>query len=125
MHFVSNDKKEQRIEDNVERETSGARKCVEDTKTAMKQAQKYMKNAGNVQFSTRKPDKTFLEMLNVIGDGQSDHASSDDGKDLQDEEDDEEDTDLGKVSEDVEPGWVMCTISRMVQHSMERFRQSR
>jgi hypothetical protein len=32
---------------------------------------------------------------------------------------DEEDTELGKLSEDNEPGWVMGAISRTVRHCME------
>ena len=50
----------------------------------------------------------------------SDLASSDDEEDLVDEEDDE-DTEEGKLSEDDQPGWVMGTISKTVQHRMERF----
>jgi hypothetical protein len=47
-------------------------------------------------------------------------ATSDDGEDGEDENDEE--TTQGKWSEDDEPGWVMGTISTMVQHHMERFR---
>jgi len=61
--------------------------------------------------------------LNAIGDSLSDLASSDDEQDGEDEDDDEEDTGHGKLSEDDEPGWVMGTISKMVQHRMESFRQ--
>jgi len=62
-------------------------------------------------------------MLNAIGDSLSDLASSKDEEDREDEDDDEEDTWHGKLSEDDEPGWVMGTISKMVQHRMESFRQ--
>jgi len=41
----------------------------------------------------------------------------------EDEDDDEHDPELVKLSEDDEPGWVMGTISKTVQHRMERFRQ--
>jgi len=58
-------------------------------------------------------------MLNAIGDSLSDLASSDDEQDGEDEEDDEEDTELGKLSDDDEPGWVMGTITKTVQHRME------
>jgi hypothetical protein len=37
--------------------------------------------------------------------------------------DDEEDTELGMLSGDDEPGWVMGTISTMVQHCKVCFRQ--
>jgi len=58
-------------------------------------------------------------MLNSIGDSLSDLASSGDEDDGEDEDDDEEDTGLGKLSDNDEPGWVMGTISNMVQHHME------
>jgi len=60
-------------------------------------------------------------MLVAIGDSLSDLASSDDGEDGEDQDD--EQTEQGKVSEDDEPGWVMGTITKMVQQRMERFRQ--
>jgi len=62
-------------------------------------------------------------MLNVIGDSLRDHASSDNREDVDDKEDNEEDTELGKLTEDDELGWVMGTISRMLNHRMERFQQ--
>jgi len=62
-------------------------------------------------------------MLNDIGDSLRDLACSEDEEDGEDEDDDDEDTVLGKLSEDDEPGWVMSTISKMVQHHMERYRQ--
>jgi len=62
-------------------------------------------------------------MLNAIGDSLSNLASSDNKQDGEDEEDDEADTELGKLSDDDEPGWVMGTISKTVQHCMESFRQ--
>jgi len=63
-------------------------------------------------------------MLNAIVDSLSDVASPEDEEDGEDLDDDEEDTILGKLSEDDEPGWVMGTISKMVQHPMESFRQN-
>jgi hypothetical protein len=60
-------------------------------------------------------------MLNAIRDSLSNLASSDDEQDGEDEEDDEEDTELGKLSDDDEPGWVMGTITKTVQHRMESF----
>jgi len=70
---------------------------------------------------SREPEKTFAEMLVAIGDSLSDLASSDDGENGQDEDD--EVTEQGKLSEDDEPGWVMGTINKTVQQRMERFRQ--
>ena len=59
-------------------------------------------------------------MLAAIGDSLRDLGSSDDGDDGVDED---EQTELGKLSEDDEPGWVMGTISKTVQQRMESFRQ--
>jgi len=56
----------------------------------------------------------------AIGDSLSHLASSDNGEDGEDED---EETELGKLSEDDEPGWVMGTISKTVQQRMESFWQ--
>jgi len=82
-----------------------------------------MTTAENGGATTGTPETTFEEMFNEIGDSLSDLASSDDEQDRADEEDDEEDTVLGKLSDDDEPGWVMSTITKTVQHRMESFRQ--
>jgi len=50
-------------------------------------------------------------------------ANSDNEVDGADEDEDEEDTELGKLSEVDEPGWVMGKISKTVQHRMESFQQ--
>jgi len=89
MHFLSNEEKEKWIEDFVGRETAVARQRVQDAETAMMQELKDMTTA------TGKPETTFEEMLNAIGDSLSDLASSDDEQDGADEEDDEVDTELG------------------------------
>jgi len=57
-------------------------------------------------------------MLNVIGDSLSDLASCEDEKVGEDDDDDEEDSGIGKLTEEDEPGWVMGTISKTVQHFM-------
>jgi len=119
-HFLSNEEREKWIEDFVERETAVARKRVQDAETAIMQD---MTTAENWGATTGKPETTFEEMLNAIGDNLSDLASSDDEQDGEDEEDDEEDTELGKLSDDDEPGWVMGTITKTIQDRMESFRQ--
>ena len=48
-------------------------------------------------------------------------ASSDDGEDV--EHEDDEESEEGQLSEDDEPGWVMGNITEMVQQHMERIRQ--
>jgi len=104
----------------VERETAVARKRVQDAETAIMQQMMTAENGG---ATTGKPETTFEKMLNAIGDSLSDLASSDDEQNGEDEEDDEEDTELGKLSDDDEPGWVMGTITKTVQHRMESFQQ--
>jgi len=120
-HFLSNDDTEKWIEDYVERETTGARKRVEDAESAVQQEQDNMTHAEIARLRSREPEKTFEEMLVAIGASQSDLASSDDGEDGEDEDDEE--TEQGKLSEDDKPGWVMGTITKTVQQRLERFRQ--
>jgi len=73
------------------------------------------------RLTSRERKQRFEEMLVGIGDSLSDLASSDDWEDWED--DDDEDPEQGKLSEEDEPGWVMGTITKMVQQRMERFRQ--
>jgi hypothetical protein len=96
---------------------------AQDAKTALMQAQEHMENVEKGRLTTTQPEITFEEMLNAVGDSLSDLASSDAEEDGEDEDDDEEDTGYGKLSEDDEPGWVMGTISKMVQNCMESVRQ--
>jgi len=58
----------------------------------------------------------------AISESPSDLESSDDGEDG-DVEDDEE-TEQGKMSKDHEPGWVMFTITKTVQHRLWKFLQN-
>jgi len=82
-----------------------------------------MRNAEKVGSTSKKPEKTLVEMLNTIRDGLSELVISDDEGDGEDK-DDAEDTELGKLSEDDEPGWVMGTISKTFEYHMESFRQN-
>jgi len=61
----------------------------------------------------REPEKTFEEMVVAIGDRLSDVATSNDGENGEDECDEE--TEQGKLSEDDKPGWVMDRITKTVQ----------
>jgi len=83
------------------------------------QDQKQMRNVQKARSTTTKPETTFQEMLNAIGDSLSDLASSEDEEDGDDEDDDEEDTELGKLSEDDEPGCVIGTMSKTGQLHMQ------
>jgi len=120
-HFLSNEEKETSIEDCVERETAGARMRVEDREAAVQEEQDDMRHAEIAGLTYREPEKTFEGMLVAIRDRLSDLACSDDREDGKDEDDDE--TDQGKLSADDEPGWVICTFTKTVQQHMERFRQ--
>jgi len=73
-------------------------------------------------LTSTEPGKTFEHMMAAIGDSLSDLVSSDNGEDG---EDDDQETEQGKLSEDDEPGWVMGTITRTVQQRMESFRQKK
>jgi hypothetical protein len=119
--FLSNEEKEKWIEHYVERETAGARNRVKDAEAAVQQGQDDMTHAEIAGLTSTEPEKTFEEMLDAIGDSLSDLASSDDGEDG--EEEDDEVTEQGNLSEDDEPGWVMGTITKTVQQRMERFPQ--
>ena len=84
MHYLSNEEKEKWVQELVERETTGARKRVEDAEAAVQQEQEDMKHAEIAGLTTREPEKTFQEMLVAMGDSLSDLASSDDGEDGED-----------------------------------------
>jgi hypothetical protein len=61
----------------------------------------------------------FEEILNAIRNSQTHCASSDDEHDGEDNVDDVEDTQHGKLNDDDESGWVMGTITKTVQYRME------
>ena len=86
----------------MERETAVARMRAEDAETAMKQVQEEMRNAENAGLTTTKPEPTFEEMLNAIGDSLSDLARFEYGEDGEDEDDDENHPELSKRSRDDE-----------------------
>jgi hypothetical protein len=63
--------------------------------------------------------------LNAVGDSLSDLSSSEDEVNEEDEDDDEEDTELGNLSQDDKHGWVMDTMSKMVQNRRRAFGRGR
>jgi len=115
-HFLSNDKKEKWIKDYVERETAVRRKRVQDAETAIMQELNNMTTAENAGATTGKPEGNFEVMVNAIEHSLSDLACSDEEQGGEDEEYDEDDTELGKLSDNDDPGWVMGIISKTVQH---------
>jgi len=122
MHFASNEEKEKWIEDYVERETAVATKLVQDTEKPIMHGLQDMTAAENVGATTRTPQTMFQEMLNAFGDSLSDLVSSDDEQSGEDEEVDEDNSPLGKLSDDDETGLVMGKTSKTVQLRMESFR---
>jgi hypothetical protein len=124
-HFLSNTEKEQWIGDFLERETAVARKRGQDAQTAMMQELNDMTTTYILGPTTGKPEMTFEEMLNTIGDRLRDLASCDDKQDRDDKEDDEEDSELGKLGDDDEPGWVRGTLSKTVQLRRDCFWQTK
>jgi hypothetical protein len=118
MHCLSNKEKEKWIQDIVERETTVARKRVPDAETGIIQE---MTTAENRGAKTGKPETTFEDMLNTVRDTLSNLPSSDHEQDGEHMEDNEEDTELGKLSDDDEPGWVLGTITKTELHRMESF----
>jgi len=70
-----------------------------------------MSKVENSALMTREPEKMFQEIMVAIGDSLGDLASSRNGVDWEDEDDQE--TQLGKLSEDNKPRWVMGTIIKM------------
>jgi len=90
----------------------------------MKQKQDDISNVEMAGLTTRKNEKTLDRMLNAIGDSLSDLARSNNEANTYDEQENE-DTEQGKLSEHDEPGWVMGTVSKMVQRRMQMFGSSR
>jgi len=118
-YFLSNEEKVTRIENYFETETGVARKRFQDAETAIMQERNDKTTAENVWATSGKHETLFEEMFNAIRDSLCDLASFNDEQDGEDKEHDEEDTVLGKLSDDAEPGWVMGTISKTVHHCME------
>ena len=83
-----------------------------------------MTNAEKAGLTITKPETTFEEMLNAIWESLRHLASCDDAVDGEDEHDDQDDTELGQLSEHDETRWVMGTITKMVQHQVECFGQT-
>jgi len=94
---------------------------VQDAEAAIRQEQDDTEAAENAGLTTREPEKTFYEMMVAIGDSLSDIASSDNGEDGEDK--DNQETEQGQLSEDDEPSWAMGTITRTVQQRIEMIRK--
>jgi hypothetical protein len=85
--FLSNNEKRIWIEDVVERETAGVRERVEVTKAEMRLDQDDTEAAETARLTFRDAEKTFHKGRVAIRDCLSDVASSEDGKDGEDDDD--------------------------------------
>jgi len=98
-----------------------ARKRVENAVKTITREQEAMQNAANVELATKEPEIPSKHMMIAIGEGLSNHAyfkTVEDGHDK-----DDEDTELGKLSEDDQPGWVVATMPITAQQRMQTYRQ--
>jgi len=75
------------------------------------QEQKDMRHVEMARSTTTKAETSLQEMSNATRDSLSGLGSSNDQEDREDEYDDEEVTELHKLSEDYEYRWVIRTIS--------------
>ena len=107
----------------MERETAVAREQFEAVETAMMKRQEDISNVEQAGSTSRNCDKISEQMQNAIRDSLSNHATFEAVEDG-DDEDVDDDTPQGKLSEDDEPGTVMGTISNMVHCRMERLFQT-
>jgi len=121
MHCLNNDEKEKWINDYVARETGQARTRVKDAEAVIELERKDINNTGIAGLTIRESENKFQEELIAIGDSRCNLGTPDDEEDGEDQDD--EDSELCNLSKDDEPGWVLGTISKMVQQRMERFRQ--
>ena len=110
MHLLRNEENEKWIQDYVDRETAVARNHVKDPETTSMQELEDMRNAEKAGSTPGKPETTFDEMLYPIGDSLRDLASSNDEVDCEGKADAEQDSELGSLSQDGEPGWEMGSV---------------
>jgi hypothetical protein len=110
-YYVRNEVNGKWILDVVERETAVVTQRVRDAENAVMQD---LTTADNRHMTSGMPEPTFEVMLYAIGDSLSDLVCADEDQNGEDMDDDANDTMLGKLSEDDELGWVICTISKIV-----------
>jgi len=79
-----------------------ARKGVEDAEAAIRRQQEDTETSEIAGLTTREPEKTCHEVMVAMGESLSNIANSDDRDNGEDEEN--EDTEQGKLSEDDKPG---------------------
>jgi hypothetical protein len=95
----------------VQRETSVARKRVEDTGTAKNHKQEDIGNAEMAGFTNWMRWILFVDMLNPDRDSLSNTASSNTEEEREGKVDEEADTELGRLRKDHKPWCVIDTTS--------------
>lgn len=78
-----------------------------------------MRIAAQAELTTRKSKKVFEEILNSIGDSLRDPASSNNGEEGEGGHENEENTELGMMTKDDQPRWVVGAIAITEQHRMD------
>ena len=85
------------------------------------QEQEAMRHAEKAGLTTTKLENKSDEIVNAMGESLSNLTNSDDEEDGGIEDDDGNTTELEKLREVDAAGWVMSTISKIVQQHMEIF----
>lgn len=75
-------------------------------------------------FKTQWLEESFKERPNTLGDNLNSFPTFGNDKDVEDEDSDDEESNLGKLSEDNEPSWVVGTTCKTVRHCIESFWQT-
>jgi len=120
-HFLQQKRKRNGSRFGLREQPLWQRKGIEYTETAIKQEQEKINNNENSRVTTSLAEVLFEQMMIAIGGGVSDLPISDDKEDGDGADD--EDTELGKLSNDDVPGWDVGILSETVQQCMEWVQQ--
>jgi len=123
MYLLSDQVKQKWIKDYVERKTAVARKRVDVAETAIEQTQEDLRNAENTGVTPGEPENTLEEVMIATGDSLSNLAGADEEEDGDVEDD--EDPELGKLSEDDKPGWWWAQYSKPYSSTVRDFGRRR
>jgi hypothetical protein len=85
------------------------------------QEEDHMRKVETVQSSTTKCEKRLSEIFKAIRNSLNGLATSKDREEAAAGDDDQADAKRCKLSEHAEPGCMMDTISKLVQHRVEMF----
>jgi hypothetical protein len=107
------------FEDYVDRETAAARRRVDVAETVIEQEKNNMRITAQAGLTTRKSKTVFKEIFNSIGDSLRDLACSTNGEDGEGGHNNEENTELGTMTKDEQPRWVVGAISKLGHYRMD------